>query len=98
VQFDHRMLAYAIWLFALAHAFDAARGVKEGRVVVNAFLLAAAVTLQAALGIWTLLMGAPIAVALVHQAMAMLVLTAATIHAANAAQRIARPIVESARA
>jgi heme a synthase len=39
------------------------------------------VTLQAALGIWTLLMVAPIGLALLHQAMAMLVLTVATVHA-----------------
>jgi cytochrome c oxidase assembly protein subunit 15 len=39
--------------------------------------------LQAALGIWTLLAAAPLPVALLHQAMAMLVLTAATMHAAS---------------
>ena len=32
VQFDHRMLAYAIWIVALVHAFDAARTVKSGPV------------------------------------------------------------------
>jgi len=41
-----------------------------------------ALTLQAALGIWTLLAAVPLSVALLHQAVAMLVLTAATVHAA----------------
>jgi heme A synthase len=40
------------------------------------------VTLQAALGIWTLLMVAPLPLSLLHQATAMLVLTAATVQAA----------------
>ena len=30
VQFDHRMLAYAIWICAMLHAFDVARTVKQG--------------------------------------------------------------------
>ena len=60
VQFDHRMLAYTIWVVALVHAFNAARMVKTGPVVAGAVVLAAAVTLQAALGIFTLLMVVPI--------------------------------------
>jgi cytochrome c oxidase assembly protein subunit 15 len=87
VQFDHRMLAYAILVFALFHAFDAARAVKTGWVVVSAIALAGAVTVQAALGILTLLGRVPIDLALMHQAMAMLVLTIATTHAALLARR-----------
>ena len=30
VQFDHRMVAYAVWLFALLHAADVARTLREG--------------------------------------------------------------------
>jgi cytochrome c oxidase assembly protein subunit 15 len=86
-QFDHRMLAYAIFVGALAHAFDVARTVKPGWVAVSANVLAAAVTLQAALGIATLLQRVPISLALAHQAMAMLVLTIATTHAALVADR-----------
>ena len=98
VQFDHRMLAYAILIAAVLHAFDVASYVKKGPLVTSAVVLAAAVTLQAALGIWTLLMGVPIMVALMHQAMAMLVLTAATTHAASVADRSPRTIVPPARA
>ncbi len=85
-QFDHRMLAYAIWVVALLHAFGAARSMKHGPAVLGAILLAVAVTLQAALGIWTLLMVAPLSLALLHQAMAMVVLTIATVHAASVAE------------
>jgi cytochrome c oxidase assembly protein subunit 15 len=91
-QFDHRMLAYAIWIVALLHAFGAARSMKHGPVVLGAILLAVAVTLQAALGIWTLLMVAPLSLALLHQAMAMIVLTVATVHVASVAERTPRAV------
>jgi cytochrome c oxidase assembly protein subunit 15 len=90
VQFDHRMLAYAIFIGALLHAFRVAQTVGEGPSLTSAVVLAAAVTLQAALGIWTLLMVAPISLALLHQAMAMAVLTVATVHAQQVAKRPAR--------
>lgn len=84
VQFDHRMLAYALWLGAIAHAIDVIR-TGRGR---GALALVAAVTLQAALGIFTLLEGAPLAIALLHQSMAMVVLTVAVV---NAQRLLARP-------
>jgi cytochrome c oxidase assembly protein subunit 15 len=87
VQFDHRMLAYAILICALLHAFRVARATGQGPVLTGAVALAAAVTLQALLGIWTLLMVAPISLALLHQAMAMVVLTAATVHAQQVSSR-----------
>jgi heme a synthase len=90
VQFDHRMLAYAIFIGALLHAFRVAQTVGEGPSLTSAVALAAAVTLQAALGIWTLLMVAPISLALLHQAMAMAVLTVATVHAQQVAKQPAR--------
>ncbi len=98
VQFDHRMLAYTIWFVALVHACNVARVVKTGPVVVGAATLAAAVTLQAALGIFALLMVVPISLALLHQAMAMIVLTVATIHAASVGERAPRAIAAPARA
>ena len=54
-------------------------------------------TLQAALGIWTLLMVAPLSLALLHQAMAMVVLTVATVHAASVAEREPGSFLSSAR-
>jgi cytochrome c oxidase assembly protein subunit 15 len=78
VQFDHRMLAYAIWLAVMLHANDAWRTGQELR---GALILAAAVTLQAALGITTLLLQAPLELALAHQMLAIVVFTIAVVHA-----------------
>jgi len=83
VQFDHRMLAYVIFIVALLHAIDVARSVKEGAALTGALVLFAAIVAQIALGIATLLWAVPLPLALAHQAMAMLVLTAATVYAAN---------------
>jgi heme a synthase len=83
VQFDHRMLAYVLWLCALAHAFDTWRTGRGRPGLAGAVALLAALTLQAALGIWTVLAAAPLPIALLHQAVAMLVLTVATLHAAS---------------
>ena len=78
VQFDHRMMAYCVWLLTLFHANNAWRLRRETG---GAILLAGAVTLQAALGIATLLAHAPIELALAHQVLAILVLTVAVTHA-----------------
>jgi cytochrome c oxidase assembly protein subunit 15 len=95
VQFDHRMVAYTIFICALLHAFDVARSARSSWVVSSATVLALAVAGQAALGIWTLLDRVPITLALMHQAMAMLVLTVATTHAALVAQRAPRSYAAS---
>ena len=96
VQFDHRMLAYTIWLCALLHLFDVARTGKAGPGYRRALTLFAAVTLQAALGIFTLLSGDRLPIALIHQAGALLVLSAATVHAANLAARAPRAVAAPA--
>jgi heme a synthase len=93
VQFDHRMLAYTIWICAVLHATDAARNGAKSPALAGALVLAGAVTLQAALGIWTLLEVAPLSLSLAHQAMAMLVLTAATLHAARMAASAPRGVI-----
>jgi cytochrome c oxidase assembly protein subunit 15 len=97
VQFDHRMLAYVIFVGALFHAFDVVRAVN-GPVRAGAFVLFAAIALQLALGIAMLLWHVPISIALLHQAVAMLVLTAATVHAATIAERFPRAVASPARA
>ena len=79
VQFDHRMIAYALWLVVMLHSIDVAR--RGGRALAFTLALAAAVTIQAVLGIVTLLHQAPLPLALLHQGMAMVVLTCATISA-----------------
>jgi cytochrome c oxidase assembly protein subunit 15 len=89
VQFDHRMLAYALLAAAILHVFDAARAGRGARR--GALVLAGAVTLQATLGVLTLLAQAPLGLALTHQAMAMIVLTVATIHAQNVSAAVVSP-------
>jgi cytochrome c oxidase assembly protein subunit 15 len=94
VQFDHRMAGYALLLCALLHAGDVARSVRGGVVLAGALALAAAILLQAVLGILTLVHQVPLALALAHQAMAIVVLTVA-----GHAQRLAhRRVVTAARA
>jgi cytochrome c oxidase assembly protein subunit 15 len=93
VQFDHRMLAYAIFVIALFHAIDVAGAVKDRGVRTGAFVLFAAILLQMALGIATLLWVVPLSLALLHQAVAMLVLTAATVHVARVGW--ARRVIEA---
>jgi cytochrome c oxidase assembly protein subunit 15 len=92
VQFDHRMMAYTVLIVALLHAADAWR--QKGRgIAAGAAVLALAVTLQAALGILTLLYQVPIGLGLAHQGLALVVLTLASLHAARAAAGIRRPPV-----
>lgn len=77
VQFEHRMTAYALLALAIFHAVDAVRSRAGSAAVRGALWLAAAVTLQATLGILTLLNQVPIGLALSHQAVAIVVLTLA---------------------
>jgi len=88
VQFDHRMLAYAIFLLAVLHAIDAWRA---GRAA-GAATVAVLVTLQAGLGIVTLLHQVALPLALAHQALAVVVLTAAIVHAERLSHREAVPL------
>jgi cytochrome c oxidase assembly protein subunit 15 len=78
-QFDHRMVAYVLFGLALWHAIDAAAKRAGAR---SAIVLAAAVSVQAVLGVLTLINQAPLALALLHQAAAIVVLVTATVHAA----------------
>ncbi|MGB6538922.1 MAG: COX15/CtaA family protein [Xanthobacteraceae bacterium] len=81
IQFDHRMLAYAIWALAACHLGDVLRTARRGPALAGALALFVAVTAQAGLGIATLLEVVPLALAMLHQAMAMAVLTVAMVHA-----------------
>src|SRR5882672_10037745 len=90
VQFEHRMTAYALLALALLHAIDAVRSRAGIAVISGAWWLVAAVILQAALGILTLLNQVPIDLALAHQAMAIVVLTLAILQAERLASRRAR--------
>jgi heme a synthase len=93
VQFEHRMTAYALFTLAVLHLIDAVRS-RAGVAAVNgARWLVAAITLQATLGILTLLNQVPIDLALAHQAVAIAVLTLAVLQA----ERLAAPRSETER-
>jgi cytochrome c oxidase assembly protein subunit 15 len=81
VQFDHRMLAYALWIMAALHLIDVVCAKHRGAILNGALALACAVTLQAGIGIVTLLHQAPLPLALLHQIVGIVVLTIAVIHA-----------------
>ena len=68
VQFDHRVLAYLVFIATAIHAWRS--------FTLPAMVLAYAVFSQACLGVLTLLLHVPLAVALVHQAGALIVLAA----------------------
>lgn len=85
VQFAHRVVGYVLFLAALAHAADVLRSRTDRATRVRALALSGAVTLQAALGVTTLLLVVPIGWALAHQAGALVVLTFAVLHVARLA-------------
>jgi heme a synthase len=84
IQFDHRMVAYTVWIVAMVHAFDAWRARRAMR---GALILAGLVTLQATLGITTLLYQAPLPLALAHQMLAIVVFSVAIMHAERLSHR-----------
>jgi cytochrome c oxidase assembly protein subunit 15 len=79
VQFEHRMTAYALLALAIWHAVDAVRSRADKAVINGALWMVAAITMQAMLGILTLLYQVPIDLALSHQAVAIVVLTLAVL-------------------
>lgn len=96
VQFNHRMVAYALFLLALYHAVEAVRSRAAPAIVNGAWLLLAAIMVQATLGILTLLSQVPISLALSHQAVAIVVLTLAVLQAERLSQEPAAEVQASA--
>jgi cytochrome c oxidase assembly protein subunit 15 len=76
VQFQHRMMAYTILALAIAQAVATWRATPQSRAARRTLHFAGLVTLQAVLGIVTLLLAVPLWAGLVHQAFAMIVLLA----------------------
>jgi cytochrome c oxidase assembly protein subunit 15 len=83
VQFNHRVLAYLILLFALWQSFATSRATADRTARAYATLLVLLMVVQAVIGIATLLYAVPIMLALLHQAMAILLLTVAVLQAAR---------------
>ena len=80
VQFNHRMLAYALLVAALWHAVALTRADIDTRMQKSAWLLVAAILAQAALGIWTLLSVVALPLGIAHQAGAVVVFGVAVWH------------------
>jgi heme a synthase len=87
VQFEHRMTAYALLALAAFHAVDTVRSRAGSAAVNGALWLLGAISMQATIGILTLLHQVPIGLALTHQAMAIAVLTLAVLQAERLAAR-----------
>ena len=87
VQFEHRMTAYALLVLAVLHALDAISSRAGTSAVKGALGLLAAITLQATLGILTLVNQVPMDLALAHQAVAIAVLTLAVFQGERLAAR-----------
>lgn len=81
VQFDHRMVAYALVIGAFLHAANVMRAGADRGTIRWAAALAGVTLMQGVLGVVTLLLVVPLHMALTHQAFAILVLTVAALHA-----------------
>ncbi len=81
VQFQHRMVAYALLALALAQALYASWVAAGNRAVRRAWAVAGLVAMQASIGIATLVLVIPLWAGLLHQAFAMIVLGMAVAHA-----------------
>jgi cytochrome c oxidase assembly protein subunit 15 len=90
VQFNHRMAAYLLWIVSVLHALDAFRSRMSVVGRNGALALACLMTIQAGIGIVTLLHQTPLPLALLHQAMGIVVLTVAVIHAERLSPRRTR--------
>ena len=88
VQLHHRLVAYALFVGGVVIGAVAQRDrpLAAGSKAV-ALAVAVVVTLQAGLGIWTLMTGVPIALGVLHQAGAAVLLATATVFA----WRVRRP-------
>ncbi len=96
VQFNHRIGAYLLFAWAIIHALAMVRSHHPSRL--TALVLAGAVTLQAVLGIWTLVAHVPLSLGLVHQAGAFIVLAIAVYHLhelSRAGERLNAPQIRS---
>ncbi len=81
VQFNHRIAAYALLLFAILHAVQVRRHMPASTAARRATVLAGLVLGQAGMGVVTLLLVVPLWAGLMHQAWAFVVLAMAVAHA-----------------
>ncbi len=80
VQFDHRVLAYGIFILAIVQVYLVATRMGEGRHLRSVAMLFLAIIGQIALGVWTLLSAVPFSLGIWHQALALIVLLISLTH------------------
>lgn len=80
VQFDHRMVAYAVVTLGLVHFATLVRSADDERIVRSGALLSVCLLAQMTLGIWTLIEVVPLSLGLAHQGGAAIVIAVATLH------------------
>ena len=99
VQFNHRMTGYGLLAFALWHWYETRRSTTDRYLRALASLFVSLLGIQAFIGIMTLLYMVPIPLALMHQAMAIVLLTIATLQAARftAGRTVPSMLAQSAR-
>jgi cytochrome c oxidase assembly protein subunit 15 len=81
VQFQHRMIGYAVSVLALAQALYTSQVAAGSRAVRRAWAVWGLVAMQISIGIATLVLVVPLWAGLLHQAFAMIVLGMAVAHA-----------------
>lgn len=80
VQFNHRLVAYAVVALGLWHGFTLLRANTDGVLRTSALLLSAGLLAQMTLGIFTLIHAVPIGLGIAHQGFAAVVLAIAVRH------------------
>jgi cytochrome c oxidase assembly protein subunit 15 len=80
VQFDHRILGYAVVVAALGQLVWLAVKAAPPVLMGSALTLALLAVLQATIGVWTLLLAVPITLGVAHQAGAIAVFAASLYH------------------
>ncbi|MGE3145742.1 MAG: COX15/CtaA family protein [Pseudorhodoplanes sp.] len=93
VQFNHRMLAYLLVAATLLHWLDVSRRGAPREVLSGALAIVTATLAQAAIGVFTLIEQVPISLGLLHQGMAVAVLTLTVMQA----ERLGRASVGASR-
>lgn len=83
VQFLHRIGAYVLFALVLGQFVLIVMTARTATARVSAFALGFAVAFQIMVGIATLLMHVPFSMSLIHQAMALVVLATAVVHAVS---------------
>lgn len=97
VQFNHRFWAYLLLALTLWHAWAVSRAHKGTSANRRATALVWMLSAQAGIGITTLVLAAPMWIALIHQGFAMMVLAMFAVHAAAGQMERPAPAPEPTR-